>query len=102
MRCHTIIYFAHDQSKASKETKIRNRSNQVPHLTHDTTWESDKNSSKHHAQESQEASPCPAGGHKAVMNRHESMANTKYKQQNDPQKKHCLGTVSKKYFHWGA
>ena len=28
--------------KVSKKAKIRNRYNQVPHLTHDTTWESDK------------------------------------------------------------
>ena len=32
--------------------KIRNRYNQVPHLTQDTTWESDKNTIKHHKQES--------------------------------------------------
>ena len=29
--------------KVSKEAKIRNRYNQVPHLTQATTWESDKN-----------------------------------------------------------
>ena len=28
-------------------TKIRNRYNQVSHLTQDTTWESDKNTTKH-------------------------------------------------------
>ena len=44
--------------------KIRNRYNQVPHLTHDTTWESDKNKIKHHKQE---VSPFPAGDHKAAM-----------------------------------
>ena len=34
-----------------KVAKIRNQSNQVPHLTQDTTWESDKNTIKHHKQE---------------------------------------------------
>ena len=34
-----------------KATKIRNRYNQVPHRTQDTTWESDKNTIKHHKQE---------------------------------------------------
>ena len=35
--------------------------------THDTTWESDKNTIKHHIQESQEASPFPTGDHKAAI-----------------------------------
>ena len=34
-----------------KKTKIRNRYNQVPHLTQDTTWESDKITIRHHKQE---------------------------------------------------
>ena len=33
-------------NKVCKEAKIRNRYNQVPHLTQDTTWESDKNTHK--------------------------------------------------------
>ena len=53
----------------SKKAKIRNRYNQVPQLTKDTTWESDKNTRKHHIQESQEVSPSPAGDHKAAMNK---------------------------------
>ena len=51
-----------------------------------------KNALKHHIQE---ASPFPAGDHKATMNRQENMTYTKHKQQNDPQKKHRLGKVSK-------
>ena len=35
-------------SKVRKQAKIRNRYNQVPHLTLNTTWESDKNTIKHH------------------------------------------------------
>ena len=58
---------------------IRNRHNQVPHLAQDTTWESDKQTRKHHTQESQEVSPFPAGDHKATMNRQESMTNKKQK-----------------------
>ena len=59
--------------KVSKDAKIRNRYNQVPHLSQDTTWESDKNTIKHTSQESQDASPFPAGDHKAAMNRQESI-----------------------------
>ena len=74
----------------SKEAKIRNRYNQVTHLTQDATWESDKKTIKHDIQESQVASPFPAGDHKAAMNRQESMTNTNHKQQNDPQKQKAL------------
>ena len=37
--------------KVRKEASIRNRYNQVPHLTQDTTWERDKNTIKHHKRE---------------------------------------------------
>ena len=70
-----------------KKAKIRNRYNQVPNLTqdntwesdHSNTWESDHNTRKHHIQESQEVSPFPAGGHKAAMDRQDSMKDTKHK-----------------------
>ena len=39
-------FFSYLKIKVSKKAKIRNRYNQVPHLTHDTTWESDKNTRK--------------------------------------------------------
>ena len=64
--------------KVSKEAKIRNRYNQVPHLTQDITQESDKNTIKHLAQESQEVSPFPAGDHKASIYAQESTTNTKH------------------------
>ena len=51
---------------------IRNRHNQVPHLTQDTTWESNK-SQLNITNKSQEVSPFPAGDHKAAMNRRESI-----------------------------
>ena len=61
-----------------------------------------RNTRKHHMQESQEVSPFPAGGHWAAMNRQESMTITRnINCKNDPQKKHCLGTVSKNSFTWG-
>ena len=65
--------------KVRKKAKIRNRCNQVPHHSQDTTWESDKNTRKHHIQESQEVRSSPAGDHKAAMNRQDSMTATKQK-----------------------
>ena len=63
--------------KASKKAKIRNRNNQVPHITQATTRESDKITRKRHKQESQEVSPFPAGDQKAAMKRQESRTSTK-------------------------
>ena len=37
--------------KVRKTARIRNRYNQVPHLSHDTKWESNKITKKHHKQE---------------------------------------------------
>ena len=65
--------------KVIKKVKIRNRYNHVPHLTQDTTWESDMNTLKHHIQQSQVISPFLAGDHKAAMNRPEGMTNMKHK-----------------------
>ena len=39
-------------NKVRKKAKTRNRYNQVPHLTQDTIWQSDKKIRKHHTQES--------------------------------------------------
>ena len=82
------------------KAEIRNRYNQVPRLTQDTTCESDK-TQENIIYESQEVSPFPAGGHKTAMNRRESMTNTKHDNKNDPQKKHHLVTVSKNIFTEG-
>ena len=57
-------------TKVSKKAKIRKRYNQVPNLTQGTTWKSDKNTSKHHTQESQDVSPFQAGDNKATINSH--------------------------------
>ena len=66
-------------------------------IKEDTTWESDKNTKKHHTQESQDVSSFPAGNHKAAMNRQESMTKPNINNKNDPQKKHRLGMVSKSF-----
>ena len=73
--------------KVRKKAKIRNRYNQVPHLTQDTILESDKNTRKHHTQESQEFNPFPTGDHKVARNRNDSMAKTNTNNKIDPQKK---------------
>ena len=54
--------------KVSKGAKIRNRYNQVPHLTQDTNGKV-TNSQLDTTYESQEVSPFPADDHKAHINR---------------------------------
>ena len=54
--------------KVSKSTKIRNRYNQVQHLTQDINGKV-TNSQLDTTNESQEVSPFPAGDHKAHINR---------------------------------
>ena len=55
-------------TKVRKRAKIRNRYNQVPHLTQDTNVKA-TNSQLDITNESQEVSPFPAGDHKAPTNR---------------------------------
>ena len=52
----------------SKVAKIRNRYNQVPHLTQDTNGKV-TNSQLDTTNESQEANPFPLGDHKAQIHR---------------------------------
>ena len=83
--------------KVSKGAKIRNRYNQVPpHLTQDTNGKVTK-SKYDTTNESQEASPFPAGDRKAQINRRTQRHNKHKTEKNikNPQKKYCLGTVSK-------
>ena len=54
--------------KVRKGAKIKNRHNQVPHLTQDTNGNV-SNSQLDTTNESQEVSPFPAGDHKAHINR---------------------------------
>ena len=86
----------------SKGAKIRNRYNQVPHLTQDTNGKV-TNSQLDTTNESQEVSLFQAGDHKANMNRRAERHSKHKTEKNirDPQKKYRLGTVSK-IFYWRA
>ena len=89
--------------KVSEGAKIRNRYNQVPHLTQDTNGKV-ANSQFDTTNESQEVSPFPAGDHKAHIIRRvqrHSKHKTEKKSIKEPQKKYRLGTVSK-IFYWRA
>ena len=63
-----IEYIKHYLNKVSKGAKIRNRYNQVPHLTQNTNGKV-TNSQLDTTNESQEVSPFTAGDHKAHINR---------------------------------
>ena len=68
--------------KVSKDANIRNRYNQVPHLTQDTNGKV-TNSHLDTKNESQEVSPFPAGDHKAHTNRRAQRHN-KHKTEKNP------------------
>ena len=57
-----------DSDKVSKDAKIKNRCNQVPHLTQDTNGKV-TNPQLDTTNESQEVSPFPAGDYEAYINR---------------------------------
>ena len=88
--------------EVSKGAKIRNRYNQVPHLTQDTNGKV-TNSQLDTTNESKEVSPFPAGDHKAHINRRSQRHNKHKTEKNikDQQKKYRLGKVSKT-FYWRA
>ena len=86
----------------SKGVKIRNRYNQVPHLTPYTNGKV-TNSQLDTTNEGQEVSPFPAGDHKAHLNRHAqkySKHKTEKKRIKDPQRSTALER-SVKYFTGG-
>ena len=82
--------------KVSKGAKIRNRYNQVPHLTQDTNGKV-TNSQLDTTNESQEVSPFPAADHKAQINRHAQRHNKHKteKNKNDLQTKYRIGAIGK-------
>ena len=92
--------------KSKKVAKIRNRYNQVPHLTQDTngkvtnSQKTPQTLAKRPAPPPPPPPPPPAGDHKAHTNRRaQNIANTRQnKNIKDPQKKYRPGTVSK-IFH---
>ena len=81
--------------------KTRKQYNQVTHLSQDTIWESNKNTTNL-TNKSQEVSPFPAGDHKAAITRHESMRNIRHKNTNDPQKKYTLEQSTKEVPPWNS
>ena len=62
--------------KVKRNAKVRNRYNQVTHLTLDTMWQSDKHTIKHNTQESQEVRPFPAGDNKTARNIQDNIEKT--------------------------
>ena len=66
--CRLLTVFKISFFKVSKGAKIRNRYNQVPHLTQDTNGKV-TNSQVDTTNESQGVSPIPADDHKAHINR---------------------------------
>ena len=88
--------------KVSNAAKIRNRYNQVPHLTQDTNRKV-TNSQLDITNESQEVSPFPAGDHKAHINRR-VQRHSKHKTEQKHKKIHKRSTAlerSVKYFTGG-
>ena len=68
LKCEMSFFLFLIDLKVSKGANIRNRYNQVPHLTQDTNGKV-TNSQIDTINESQEVSPFPAGNHKAHINR---------------------------------
>ena len=82
--------------KVERKAKIRCRYNQVPYLTWNTIWESDK-AQENTTQESQEVSPFQEGDHKAAGTDKTELQRQTWNINNikGPQKKHRFGMVSK-------
>ena len=72
------MFFNNLGLKVKKKAKRRNQYDQVPHLTWDNIWESDK-TQENITPESQEASLFPAGDDKAARNRQDSITKTNMK-----------------------
>ena len=91
-----VLCLSHYKRKVGMGAKIRNRYNQVPHLTQDTNGKV-TNSQLDTTNDSQEVSPFPAGDQKAHINRHTQRQSKHKTEKNitDPQKKDRLETVSK-------
>ena len=60
--------------KVRKKAHIRNRYNQIPHLTNDTIWESEKTQENITHKRAKKTAFFPTGDHKATRNRQDSMA----------------------------
>ena len=86
--CNIYSIFCQQPVKVSKGANVRNQYNQVPHLTQDTTWESNKNTINI-TNKSLEVTPF-----QQVTTRQQWTDEIAHKNTNDPQKKYRLGTVS--------
>ena len=87
--------------KVRKRAKIRNRYNQVPHLTQDTNGKV-TTSQLDITNESQEVSPFPAGDHKAPKTDvHESIIKQDRNNINGPQRSTTLERTVQ-IFYWRA
>ena len=71
-----IIHLLLVEVQSKENAKIRNQYDQTAHLTQDTMWKTDKNTTKHYIQESQEATYFPTGDHKAAWSRQDNMTDT--------------------------
>ena len=81
---------------------IRNRYNQIPHLTLDTNGKV-TNSQLDITNESQEFSPFPAGDHKAhITDTHKGIADTRQKKTQKIHKRRTALERSVKIFNWRA
>ena len=94
IRVHVSLSLSIVQLKAMS----RMRYNQVPHLTRDTIWESDKNTRKINTEEMQIASPFSVGDYKYARDRQDNITKTiRYiNNRKDPHKKYPIGPVCKK------
>ena len=70
LNCNPFWYKSKKEAKDQKSIQSSSKTE---------TLKRDKNTRKHHTQKDQEASPIPAGEHKAAKNRQESMTDTKHK-----------------------
>ena len=84
-----------DTIKVRKKAKIRNRYKQVPHLTHDNVWESDKTQENFTYKRDKR----PALSQQVITRLQETdmtVWQRPPRKKKDPQKKHRLRTVSQK------
>ena len=86
LRLSLLPFFVYANIKLSKGAKIRNRCNQVLHLTQDTNGKV-TNPQLDTTNESQEVSPFPAGDYKAHINRR-----TQRHSKHMTEKKHKIST----------
>ena len=98
-----MVWIVNCVPKVSKVAKIRNRYNQVPHLTQDTNGKVTNSQKTPQTRAKRSALSQQVTDHEAHINRRtQNIANTRQnKNIEDPQKKYRLGTVSK-IFYWRA